>query len=257
MFSRFPATPRSRPGSRTVLASLAAHAILGIGVIQFHQPEVVRLAGRRNSEVEVRHLEILTFPASRPPASPPNVSATAEEIRPPAPPRLRPQLDEAINTAGPGTSLEVESARDLASSSPAFRPPLRAGFSDPRLFPDRRFPPAATPSVRSVQDVARARILADLDSVASRKARDVATRQASLFGRKFTVLGDSAAAGFRSAEIELRRDVQTLAVDGRRWEQLELSNQRARFERDSILRERTRATRAQADAGRAVARGRE
>jgi hypothetical protein len=84
---------------------------------------------------------------------------------------------------------------------------------------------------------------AEPDSIAARKARYLASRQVTILGRRITIFGDSAAAGFRTPEIELSPNVQTLSVDGRIWERLELSRQNEAFLRDSIQQERIRRTR--------------
>jgi hypothetical protein len=73
-------------------------------------------------------------------------------------------------------------------------------------------------------------------------------RLAADFGA--AVGGDSAASGFRTEAIEARRDVLTMPGDRVMWERLELSKQDGRQERDSVLRERIRATRSRNDADR-------
>jgi hypothetical protein len=78
----------------------------------------------------------------------------------------------------------------------------------------------------------------------------LARRQITVAGRRITVGGDSAAEGFRTEGMELRRDVQTMPTHGRLWEQLQLSIHEKQAERDSLLRARARATRERNDAAR-------
>lgn len=156
--------------------------------------------------------------------------------------------------------MRVDSGGPVGWSAPITLDPstaavrhLRAGFRDPRLYVDPRTPiprHAPRPVAERMVNDARAAVLAEPDSVAARKARYLASRQVSIIGRRITVYGDSAVAGFRTAEMELRPDVQTLPVDGRTWERLEMSRHHDALVRDSILRARARATRDRTDAAR-------
>jgi hypothetical protein len=102
---------------------------------------------------------------------------------------------------------------------------------------------------RLVEDAADA-IRAEPERVAEAARQSRARRQITILGRRLAVFGDSAAAGFRNGTIELRRDVQTLPGDGALWERLQMNNQRGAFVRDSILKERARATRERKEAER-------
>jgi hypothetical protein len=97
---------------------------------------------------------------------------------------------------------------------------------------------------------AAAAIRAEPERTAEAARGSLARRQVTVLGRRLTVFGDSAAAGFRDGTIELRRDVQTLPVDGALWERLQMSSQRDAFVRDSILRARARAMRERKEAER-------
>jgi hypothetical protein len=97
---------------------------------------------------------------------------------------------------------------------------------------------------------AQAAIVAEPERVLEAKRQSLARRQVTNLGRRVTVFGDSASAGFRNEALEQRRDVQTLPMDGALWERLQLSNQNDTFVRDSILKERVRATRARKEAER-------
>jgi hypothetical protein len=89
------------------------------------------------------------------------------------------------------------------------------------------------------------------DSIrAAQAAREsLARRQVTVFGRRVTVGGDSAA-GIRDESIEKRQDILTMPGDGRLWVQLQFNNQSAQQQRDSLFRARSRATRERNDAER-------
>jgi osmotically-inducible protein OsmY len=124
---------------------------------------------------------------------------------------------------------------------------------DPRLDVDTRRrppPPAERPDhARLATDFASA-VRADSVRAAEAARQSLARRQVTVFGRRVTVGGDSAAAGFRTEAIEARRDVLTMPGDRVMWERLELSKQDGQQARDSNFRERVRATRARNDADR-------
>ena len=259
MTRRVISIPRPAPvrWSRTaVAASLLVHAVAIAAVARFHPPAEMAAPVRRLPAPEIVYLD---FPSISP--------AGVRSGSLPAEPRTAGPSAAVPAAAGAGASAAPRAgslpgpvaAAGSAGAVPAAGVPgstsaaLRPGFRDARLHVDpKALTPAPAPRPvheRLVSD-ARARILAEPDSIAAREARSLASRQVTIRGRKVTVFGDSAAAGFRTEEIELRPEVQTLSVDGRSWERLELSRQDDAFVRDSILRARTRATRERVDAAR-------
>ena len=118
------------------------------------------------------------------------------------------------------------------------------------MVPRAAVPASARPDhARLAPDLAAA--IRAVSIRAARAARDsFARRQITVFGRRVTVGGDSAAAGIRDEAIEQRQDILTMPGDGRLWVQLQLNNQHAQQQRDSVFRERARATRERNDAAR-------
>lgn len=89
----------------------------------------------------------------------------------------------------------------------------------------------------------RAALQADDEAVARREREELARRQITLFGRKVTVFGDSSKVNWRDLTVILAGKRAVLPIDGREWEDLQMRKQNMDFVRDSILRERVRATR--------------
>jgi hypothetical protein len=262
-----PAPGPWRLGGRLVAASLLVHALLLVALARWYRPFDLDLH-RPEPAPEVAYLDLPPLP------SPPEAVPTPMQPGPPAAASSTPMpplrgdsltapaqpfateppdgLPPGDGGDGPGGSGGSGGAVP-AGGAPAV-PPLQAGFRDPRLYvpPGPVAPPTSAAAIgeRIVAD-ARNILLAEPDSIAARKARYLASRQVTILGRKITVFGDSAAAGFRTAEMELRPGVQTLSVDGRVWERLELSRQNEAFVRDSIQRERIRRTRERVERDRA------
>jgi hypothetical protein len=184
----------------------------------------------------------------------PGLGGVAGQGRAPGSPRITPETRVAART----TAVETSAAAPAASQGPAGpSAPAAAssrpwsGVRDPRLYVDtRRLPPPERPDhARLAPDFAAA-VRADSVRAAEAARQSLARRQVTVFGRRVTVGGDSAAAGFRTEAIEARRDVLTMPGDRIMWERLELSKQDGQQARDSVLRERIRATRARNDADR-------
>jgi hypothetical protein len=123
---------------------------------------------------------------------------------------------------------------------------------DPRLYVDFNTlpPPAERPVKERMQASLAAAVRADSARAAEAAREDLARRQITVLGRRITVGGDSAAAGFRTEAIERRLARPTMPGDGVMWERLQLSNQQDRRMRDSIFQERVRATRRRNEAER-------
>jgi hypothetical protein len=151
--------------------------------------------------------------------------------------------------AGEAPAANEGTASASAPAAAASRP--WSSGTDPRLYVDPRgLPPPERPDhARLATDFAAAR-RADSVRAAEAARQSLARRQVTVFGRRVTVGGDSAAAGFRTEAIEARRDVLTMPGDRVMWERLQLSIQDGQQARDSVLRERIRATRARIDAER-------
>ena len=217
-----------------------------VALARLHRPAEIPAPAGHAPASEVAYLD---FPVSAP------SGATGAGGGPvPAPSSAEPAAPSASAAEG---SVDAPPGPGAAVPAAVPNPTLGAGFRDSRLYLDPRAltpPPAPPPVHERMVSGARDAILAEPDSIAARKARYLASRQVTIMGRKVTVFGDSAAAGFRTEEMELRPDVQTLPVDGRLWQTLEMSRQNSAFVRDSILRARTRATRERIDAARAAAR---
>jgi hypothetical protein len=75
-------------------------------------------------------------------------------------------------------------------------------------------------------------------------------RQTTLFGRKVTLFGGPEAARWSDLSAVLSGERMVMPTDGREWENRELRRQSQNFVRDSILRERARATRERKNAER-------
>ena len=259
--------PARRLNGRVVAASLIVHALLLIALIRWYRPFDLDFR-RPDPAPEVAYLDLPPLP-SVPEAIPAPVES---DLPAPVAAGAAPALP-GDSAGGPAEEFAVEAPDGLppisadggsggavgvgsAAPEPAV-PPLQAGFRDPRLYvqPGPVAPPTSAAAIGE-RMVAGARdiLRAEPDSIAARKARYLASRQVTILGRRVTIFGDSAAAGFRTAEMELLPGVQTLSVDGRMWERLELSRQNEAFVRDSIQRERIRRTRERVEMDRARAK---
>ena len=217
-----------------------------MALARFHRPAEFRAPAPPPPAGEVVYLD---FPAISTPSG-----GAGEPL--PATPDPGSEGARAAPVAAPaGAAVSpVEAALPGAASAlPAAGPALSAGYRDPRLYVDPRAlvqpaPRAAPLHERMVND-ARERVLSEPDSVAAQAARDLAKRQVTIMGRRVTVFGHHP--GFITPDMNrASRGWKILPEDGRVWEQLEMIGDRVQFERDSILRARTRATRERVDAER-------
>lgn len=249
------------PGeAAAVAASVLVHALVLLGLVRLYRP--IQPPGARQDPPRPEVLWIEFPPVNTAPAAvrlwddPPG----AERSPHPSPRAAEsPRID--AGAAGEWTHVPLRDQPQLptttASSTPhAGSSPLQSGFRDPRLYADpRALPPAAPRPVHErLQAAAVHAIRAHEDSVAEQRSRALAARQATILGRRITVLGDSTA--FHRAG--LRHDIAGQKIitpgDGREWEDLQLKKQEQDRERDMILRERLRATRERKDAERRVSR---
>lgn len=251
-FAPLSSRPPSRlPRASPLAASAVAHAILVVAVARWHHPThapKMRLAAPRQ---EVAWID---FPAPDA-AALPGPGGVVGRGQAPGSPRIVP----GTRVEAPATAVETSSAAPAASeaaaglSAPAAAPSRPwSGVRDPRLYVDTRRlppPPARPDHARLATDFASA-VRADSVRAAEAARQSLARRQVTVFGRRVTVGGDSAAAGFRTEAIEARRDVLTMPGDRVMWERLELSKQDGQQARDSVFRERIRAARARNDADR-------
>jgi len=253
-FAPLSSRPPSRlPRASPLAASAVAHAILLVAVARWHHPTHVPKMRPAAPRQEVVWID---FPAPDA-VAPPGPDGVAGEGRAPGTPRITPQTRVAARTtavetsaAAPAASVETAGPSAPAPAAAPSRP--WSGVRDPRLYVDTRRlppPPERPDHARLATDFASA-VRADSVRAAEAARQSLARRQVTVFGRRVTVGGDSAAAGFRTEAIEARRDVLTMPGDRIMWERLELSKQDGQQARDSVFRERVRATRARNDADR-------
>jgi hypothetical protein len=251
-FAPLSSRPRSRlPRASFLVASAGAHAILVVAVARWHHPTyapAVRPAAPRQEVVWI------DFPALDAVALP-GPGGVAGGTQAPGSPRIAPSTPAAAPTTAVYTSASAPAAsQETPGPSAPAAAPIRpwSGVRDPRLYVDTRRlppPPARPDHARLATDFASA-VRADSVRAAEAARQSLARRQVTVFGRRVTVGGDSAAAGFRTEAIEARRDVLTMPGDRIMWERLELSKQDGQQARDSVFQERVRATRARNDADR-------
>ncbi len=242
--------PSRLPRASPLAASAIAHAVLVLAVARWYHPSQAPAVGPEAPRQEVVWID---FPAPDAVALP--GAAGAVEGRAPSSWRAAPPSPSAVRrTAGEPTAAAPPAGEERAAVfAPAAAPPLPwSGVRDPRLYVDtRRLPPAPERPEHALlaTDFASA-VRAHSVRAAEAARQSLARRQVAVFGRRVTVGGDSAAAGFRTEAIEARRDVLTMPGDRIMWERLELSKQDGQQARDSVFRERIRATRARNDAER-------
>ncbi|HEY0153752.1 MAG TPA: hypothetical protein VGB92_17210 [Longimicrobium sp.] len=249
-FAPLSSRPPSRLPRAPLVASAVAHAILVVVVARSYHPTyapTMRPAAPRQEVVWI------DFPAPDAVALP-GPGGVAGRAQAPGSPRIAPPTPVAAPTTAVETSAAPPAASEAAAGPSAPAAPSRpwSGVRDPRLYVDTRSlapPPARPDHARLATDFAAA-VRTDSVRAAEAARQSLARRQVTVFGRRVTVGGDSAAAGFRTEAIEARRDVLTMPGDRIMWERLELSKQDGQQARDSVFRERVRATRARNDAGR-------
>jgi hypothetical protein len=226
------------------------HAILVVVVARSYQPTYAPTMRPAAARQEVVWID---FPAPDAVALPGTGGLAGRRAQAPGPPRIAPRTPVAAPRASVETSAAPAVSEAAAGpSAPAAPSRPWSGVRDPRLYVDTRRlapPPARPDHARLATDFASA-VRADSVRAAEAARQSLARRQVTVFGRRVTVGGDSAAAGFRTEAIEARRDVLTMPGDRIMWERLELSKQDGQQARDSVFRERVRATRARNDAGR-------
>ncbi len=251
-FAPLSSRPPSRlPRASTLAASAIAHAILVLAVARWYHPThapAVREEAPRGEMVWI------DFPALDGVALPGTRGVAGAGRAPSSPRAASPSPGAAHTIAG-----EIPAAAPAASegTAPASAPGAApswpwSGARDPRLYVDPRRPPPPPERpdhARLAPDFAAA-VRADSVRAAEAARQSLARRQVTVFGRRVTVGGDSAAAGFRTEAIEARRDVLTMPGDRIMWERLELSKQDGQQARDSVFQERVRVTRARNDADR-------
>lgn len=236
--------------------SMLGHALLVAGVWWSYEPSIAPAVRVSSPPAAVVFLD---FPASEIAAGPLGGGGVPGRVRGepvarrPAEPEPRVGRAEEASPAVAASSTAVpQGGAGVQDGVPTDRPRFWTGLRDPRLQVETRaLPPVGEREVYapSTADVVAA-IRADSMRAAEAARQDLARRQVTVFGRRVTVGGDSAAAGFRNESIENRRGVQTMWIDGRMWERLQMSNQNDRFVRDSAFRERARATRERNQAAR-------
>lgn len=241
--------PARLPRAAPLAASAVAHAILLLAVARWYQPPQPQATRATPPRQEVVWID---FPASDA-AALPGPAGIAEAGQAPRSPRaVRPSSPAARTPAGETAAPAPPAVEGIAGSSAPAAAPSRPWSPDPRLYVDtRRLPPAPErpDHARLATDFAAA-LRADSVRAAEAARQSLARRQVTAFGRRVTVGGDSAAAGFRTEAIEARRDVLTMPGDRIMWERLQVSIQDGQQARDSVFRERVRATRARKDADR-------
>ena len=188
----------------------------------------------------------IDFPAPDAVALPAAGSAGVES-RAPHSARAGPRSPTAARSTTGQTTAVAPTASEANRSAPAAAPSRPWGAArDPRLYVDtRQHPraPARADHARLATDFASA-VRADSVRAAEAARQSLARRQVTVFGRRVTLGGDSAAAGFRTEAIEARRDVLTMPGEKIMWQRLDFSRQDGRQARDSLLRARVLATRA-------------
>ena len=220
-----------------------------VAIGRFHRPEAVRAVAMDRPREVVLEIE---FPAASPGSGAGSVRGPTAPSTPTSPAGRPDVVPMAV--AEPGAAVDPPGTGATA-------PALRAGFRDARLFVDPKSltaprPPPLPVHERMVGDV-RDRIRAEPDSIGAQQQRDLAARQVTIMGRGVTVFGDPVETGWKTRDMNRRPQVRKiLPVDGRVWQELELGEDRARFERDSILRARARGTRDRVDAARRAAQTR-
>jgi hypothetical protein len=251
-FAPLSSRPPSRlPRASTLAASAVAHAILLVAAARWYHPTQVPAVRPVAPRQEVAWID---FPAPDAVALSGSGGA-AGAGRAPSSPRAAPQSMSVERTTVGETHVPAPAASEgaAAPSAPAAAPSRPwSGVRDPRLYVDTRRvpPPPERPNhARLATDFAAA-VRADSVRAAEAARQSLARRQVTVFGRRVTVGGDSAAAGFRTEAIEARRDVLTMPGDRIMWERLQLSKQDGQQARDSVFQERVRATRARNDADR-------
>lgn len=242
--------PARLPRASTLAASAVAHAILVLAVARWYHPARVPAVPPAAARQEVVWID---FPAPNAVALP-GSGGVAGVGRAPGSQRAAPSSPSvARKSAGETAAAPAASEGTAAPSAPAAAPSRPwSGVRDPRLYVDTRRPPPPPERpdhARLAADFASA-VRADSVRAAEAARQSLARRQVTVFSRRVTVGGDSAAQGFRTEAIEARRDVLTMPGDRIMWERLELSKQDGQQARDSVFRERVRATRARNDADR-------
>jgi hypothetical protein len=242
--------PPRLPRASTLAASAIAHAALVLAVARWYRPTHAPAVREEAPRGEMVWIDFPTPDA----VARTGTGGVAGAGRAPASPRAAPRPPSVARTAG-----ETPAAAPAASEGTALAPAPAAapawpwnGARDPRLYVDTRRappPPERPDHARLAPDFA-ATVRADSVRAAEAARQSLARRQVTVFGRRVTVGGDSAAAGFRTEAIEARRDVLTMPGDRIMWERLELSKQDGQQARDSVFQERVRATRASNDAAR-------
>ena len=255
---------RAWPGdAAAVVTSVLVHALVLLALVRPYRP-IQPLAARQDTpRPEVLLIEFPPLnrasPAVRTVGDPPG----AERSPHPSPraaelPRMdagvagermhAPVLDESQSPAATTPSTPH------AGSSPSS--PFQTGFRDLRLYTDTRSVSLAAPHPlhERLEADARAAIRAHQDSTAEQRSRALAARQTTILGRRVTVLGDSTAYHRAGLRHDIVGQKIIMPGDGREWEDAQLKKQEQDRDRDSILRERVRATRERRDAERGAGR---
>lgn len=237
-----------RVNTASIATSLLAHSLLLLGLRHVYRP--MQLPRSQHARSEITYVDLVALQRVPPP-----LPASSRTRQPAGSPEsslgARPLARDSNGGAGETTTHEspidvgpipVETAPAVAEAQGSG---FRSGYRDSRLYVDVRAlrPAASHPAYGRLEADTRAAIQADQDSLSEQKRRALAERQIAIFGRRITVLGDSSAHHRRGLIVDIVGRRATMPEDGRAWEDLQMSSQRDRFVRDSILRERIRATR--------------
>lgn len=225
------AVRRRTASGLAVAASLLVHAaLLVLAGSWYASPPSAPIPTERRSD-PIQYVTLVA-PAALPERVPTEAPATTEEQR------VEEEEEEEEEEEDP---KPAEARNPVPAAAPASAP-FRPGFSDSRLYIDastRRL--RAAPARPSAGARFEGRVRAEDVANARRAQADSEKRQVTIFGRKIPVLGDSAAATWRTPTAVVGGKRMVMPTDGREWEEGEMTRQRREFVEDSILRERNRA----------------
>lgn len=254
-----------RGGAAAAAASLLAHSLLLLGLAWAVRPIHLPSARPEALPREFVYLEFPPLPSVDPAlhtsGSPLRATRSPESARKPhsLPQRTSETARKGISpilpddprptSAGAGFSPPVEAA---PSPPHAGGSPFWSGLRDARLYVEPRAEPR--PVHERLQADAQAAIRADHDRTIEEKRQGLAARQITIVGRRITVLGDSTA--FHRDGLRLDAVGQRIIMpgDGRVWEDAQMKRMEQDRARESVLRERVRATRERKDAERGAGR---
>ena len=244
-------------GATAIAASILVHALVLLAFVRLYRPIQPPAARQESPGPEVRWIEFPALntvsPAGRTAGDPPG----AERSQHPSPRAAELRRIDAEVAGEQMHTLMLDESQSPAATTTTSTPhagssPLQPGFRDLRLYTDTRGLSLAAPHPlhERLEADARAAIRAHQDSVAEQRSRALAARQTTIMGRRITVLGDSTAFHRAGLHHDIAGQKIIMPGDGREWEDAQMKKQEQDRERDSILRERVRATRERKDAER-------